>query len=208
MSQRINYIHALPNCDLNNVIIPGEYELRSSSTYTNAPLTGAYTGFIMVESRSQNTSMGKQTIEYRISSTTRVFVRVYSNSNGGNMLGGTFAFGPWEELITPNNDYTTSKNITTTGTIKAGRLESTGVITTTGTSSAGRLESTGVVAASTYVSTGAFSVASLPSNPPAGSWAFATNGRKAGEGAGAGTGCPVYFQGTWKTFYDNTTVLA
>lgn len=41
------------------------------------------------------------------------------------------------------------------------------------------------------------------------SYAFASNGRKSGEGAGAGTGCPVWFNGTlWLTFYGNTQVLA
>ena len=37
--------------------------------------------------------------------------------------------------------------------------------------------------------------------------AFAGNGRKSGETAGNGTGCPVYYGGAnWLTFYDNTTV--
>ncbi len=39
--------------------------------------------------------------------------------------------------------------------------------------------------------------------------AFATNGRKSGEGAAAGTGCPVWSDGTnWRTFYDNSIVAA
>lgn len=53
-------------------------------------------------------------------------------------------------------------------------------------------------------------LASLPTtNLQAGSTAFASNGRKSGEGAGAGTGIPVWWDGTnWKTFYDNSTAAA
>lgn len=55
----------------------------------------------------------------------------------------------------------------------------------------------------------AFTVATLPT--PAAPWALAlaTDGRRSGEAAGAGTGCPVWFDGTaWRTFYDNTAVTA
>ena len=39
--------------------------------------------------------------------------------------------------------------------------------------------------------------------------AFATNGRKSGEGSGAGTGQPVYRNGTdWRVFRDDSVVLA
>lgn len=54
-------------------------------------------------------------------------------------------------------------------------------------------------------------VAGLPSPVTAGQGTihYATNGRKAGEGAGAGTGCPVHSNGTeWLTFYDNTAIAA
>lgn len=38
---------------------------------------------------------------------------------------------------------------------------------------------------------------------------FASNGRRSGEGAGAGTGCPVWWDGAdWRTFYDNAVVAA
>jgi|GEM_PF-359046 len=55
---------------------------------------------------------------------------------------------------------------------------------------------------------GAYTVATLPAAALAGANAYATNGRKSGEGAGAGTGVPVYYQGGWKTYYDNTIVQA
>lgn len=61
------------------------------------------------------------------------------------------------------------------------------------------------------IASGASIVASLPSaaSVPVGSHYFATNGRKSGEGAGAGTGVPVWSDGTnWRTYYDNSTVTA
>lgn len=54
-------------------------------------------------------------------------------------------------------------------------------------------------------------VASLPSAASAGAGAtyYASNGRKSGEGAGAGTGIPVWSDGTsWRTYYDNTVAAA
>lgn len=39
--------------------------------------------------------------------------------------------------------------------------------------------------------------------------AFATDGRKSGEGGGSGTGVPVWFDGSdWRTFFDNSVALA
>lgn len=66
----------------------------------------------------------------------------------------------------------------------------------------------------------AFLVANLPSTTPAnnppnvavpfeGQWAFALDGRKVGEGAGAGTGVPCYFSnGQWRRPSDDTQVVA
>jgi len=53
---------------------------------------------------------------------------------------------------------------------------------------------------------GLFAVASLPVAPTAGSTAMATNGLKVGELTGAGTGCPVYFQGVWRVFSSDQPV--
>jgi hypothetical protein len=53
-----------------------------------------------------------------------------------------------------------------------------------------------------------FAVASLPT-ATAGLIAFASNGRKVGEGAGSGTGTMVYADGTaWRRVGDDTTVVA
>lgn len=56
-----------------------------------------------------------------------------------------------------------------------------------------------------------FTVAELPpaKSYAAGSTAFASNGRKSGEGVGAGTGVPIWTDGSkWLTFYNNTEVAA
>jgi len=51
-------------------------------------------------------------------------------------------------------------------------------------------------------------VSKLPTGS-AGAVTLALNGRKSGEGAGAGTGCPVWWDGSiWRTFYDNSQVAA
>jgi hypothetical protein len=56
---------------------------------------------------------------------------------------------------------------------------------------------------------GAFTVAALPTNPIAGQFAYATNGRKVGEGAGSGTGVPVYYSnGAWRVFSTDAAVTA
>ena len=49
--------------------------------------------------------------------------------------------------------------------------------------------------------------ADLPAAGQAGRVRFVTNGRKVGEGAGAGTGVPAYDDGTnWYRFSDDTPV--
>jgi hypothetical protein len=54
-----------------------------------------------------------------------------------------------------------------------------------------------------------YTVATLPTPGTARRQSFATNGRKVGEGAGAGTGTPVYDDGTaWRRTGDDTTVVA
>ena len=55
-----------------------------------------------------------------------------------------------------------------------------------------------------------YTVSTLPSaSTYANRLAYATNGRAAGEGPGAGTGCVVRSNGTnWRTIYDNTTVAS
>ena len=52
-------------------------------------------------------------------------------------------------------------------------------------------------------------VANLPTPGQVGRMRFATDGRKVGEGIGAGTGTPAYDDGVaWRRTADDTTVLA
>lgn len=52
-------------------------------------------------------------------------------------------------------------------------------------------------------------VVQLPVGTYRGQTTHVPNGRKAGEGPGAGTGIPAWFDGTvWRTFYDNSVVAS
>jgi hypothetical protein len=54
-----------------------------------------------------------------------------------------------------------------------------------------------------------YTVAGLPSSAGAGQVAFATNGRKPGQGAGSGTGMLVFYDGTaWISVSSGTTIAA
>lgn len=56
-----------------------------------------------------------------------------------------------------------------------------------------------------------YTVAALPVAPQAieGMQAYATNGRKVGEGVGAGTGVPVYYSAlAWRVFSTDAAVVA
>lgn len=60
---------------------------------------------------------------------------------------------------------------------------------------------------------GVFTVANLPTTTTLktlapGDLAYASNGRKGAEGAGAGTGCPVFYDGAWKSSLTGTAVTA
>jgi hypothetical protein len=51
---------------------------------------------------------------------------------------------------------------------------------------------------------GSYTVADLPVSAVVGTRAYASNGRKIGEGAGDGTGVPVYYSdGTWRSALDS-----
>jgi hypothetical protein len=62
----------------------------------------------------------------------------------------------------------------------------------------------------TFVNQGNYLVAALPSrNVLPGQTAYATNGRKVGEGAGSGTGVPVYYSnGAWRVYSTDAVVTA
>lgn len=56
-----------------------------------------------------------------------------------------------------------------------------------------------------------YTVAALPATAATGSYAFASNGRKGGEGVGAGTGLMVYWNpstSSWFTYSGNVLVTS
>ncbi len=83
--------------------------------------------------------------------------------------------------------------------------------TALGTNDKLTLDDSGNLSAGGVIRPGSFTVAALPA-PSAvgvGAIAYGFNGRKSGEGSGAGTGIPVWCDGTnWRTFYDNTIAMA
>jgi hypothetical protein len=57
----------------------------------------------------------------------------------------------------------------------------------------------------------AYAVAALPASAANGQWAYATNGRKPGEGGGSGTGVPVFFNtptSTWFSYCSGAVVTS
>jgi hypothetical protein len=82
---------------------------------------------------------------------------------------------------------------------------SVGTVITVGNSLAGVVANNRIAASRAY----AYTVANLPAGMPAGSIAYASNGRKQGQGAGSGTGTLCYYDGVaWRRVADDTTVLA
>ncbi len=69
-------------------------------------------------------------------------------------------------------------------------------------------QTTGNLAFKALIGTQSYTVGSLPTGFN-GALAFASNGRKIGEGSGAGTGVPVCFSnGSWRRFSDDSVVAA
>lgn len=52
-----------------------------------------------------------------------------------------------------------------------------------------------------------YTVAALPATAATGSFAWASNGRKGGEGVGAGTGIPVYWNAATSQWFTYANVL-
>lgn len=72
-----------------------------------------------------------------------------------------------------------------------------------------RIANSGAVTATSTVAIGTYTVATLPTAGTARRLAFASNGRKNGEGAGAGTGVVVFDDGTaWRAVDTGATVAA
>lgn len=94
MTVRIGAITQLPSCNLNAVIIPGDYVLPSGNTYTNFPteLTGR-TVFMQVKYENFNTTL----LSHELKPVTgpQVFFRRTGSQASGSLLHGTFGFNAY-----------------------------------------------------------------------------------------------------------------
>ncbi|WP_017879735.1 hypothetical protein [Janthinobacterium sp. CG3] len=122
------------------------------------------------------------------------FRRTGATYNAGVFMGATEASGiAWLDFsgsVTPAR-----------GSIRLGAAE---VIFMT----PGAAGVTGTLAVSSTIQPGTFTVATLPAGAN-GKTAYASNGRKVGEAAAAGTGIPVYYSnGAWRRHSDDTAAAA
>jgi hypothetical protein len=91
MTVRIGATIQLPSCNLNSVIIPGDYVLPSGNTYANFPpeLTGR-TIFMQVKYENFNTTLLSQELK-PVTGAQSIFRRTGSQASG-SLLHGTFGF--------------------------------------------------------------------------------------------------------------------
>jgi hypothetical protein len=123
------------------------------------------------------------------------------NAHGAGMLNGDFAQFSWGRSLNPNESaelnfvYDSGGN----SNVGFGIYGSPGIFT---------IYNDGTCAVGSALKLASFTVASLPAGI-AGRIVFASNGRKNGEGAGAGSGTLVYADGSaWRRVSDDTTVAA
>lgn len=78
-----------------------------------------------------------------------------------------------------------------------------------GSSQIANISSVGLEVSGGTIAVKSYTVGTLPTPGSTRNIAYASNGRKSGEGSGSGTGIPVWSDGSnWKTYYDNATVAA
>jgi len=180
-----------------------QYSITTGSNNTASGYQAQYS----ITTGSNNTASGYQaqySITTGISNTASgVNAQRYTNA-GGNLttVANSVCIG-YDSRQSADGD----TNEIVIGYMARGNGSNTATVgnsSTTDTYLSGRVRAGTVVTPATYL------VAALPtSGTPAGSGAYASNGRKAGEGAGAGTGIPTWFDGTnWRTYYDNTVTAA
>ncbi|ASZ78810.1 pectate lyase [Serratia phage 2050H1] len=156
MSQSISSIMQLPvNMNFNKVVMVGRYAGIAGTTINGPDVAITNNYRLVVEQVSVNTQTIYQRLEYRLSGTVRVFGRFGTNSTGSDPLGGTWTFTTWEEFATPANGFTT------TATVKAGRLESTGQVVGTYVGSTGRVVAATSVEGATATFTGVVTCSSV-----------------------------------------------
>ncbi|EME1468081.1 hypothetical protein H3H12_24905 [Serratia marcescens] len=128
---------------------------------------------------------------------------VMYSSNGFTFKRSSFA-GPSAAVNLILEDSSGSQSV-----ISGGGSVSGIAFSTPGASQGVKVTNAGGLTSIRDLTPGNFLVAELPAGENKGAFVYARNARKAGESAGSGTGCPVYWDGSsWRTFYDNSVAAA
>ena len=100
MGVKIGQLLSLSSGDLNSLIIPGEYVLVSTGTFSNLPTALANrTVHVRVEYQNYNTTLLSQELKVATTGSQNWFRRTGSQVDGGT-LHGSFVFNPWYTVTT------------------------------------------------------------------------------------------------------------
>lgn len=150
---------------------------------------------------SGNTAYGVSSLQAVTTGTNNTGV---GNSAGGYLVGGNY-------INTGSNNSFFGAAAAPIGTTQTNYMTVIGAGATASRSNAiflGRADGSDTTVVQGPLEIRAYTVATLPA-AAIGKKAYASNGRRAGEGAGAGTGIPVWSDATtWRTYYDNSVVAA
>ncbi|EMF7561762.1 hypothetical protein QZP90_19940 [Serratia marcescens] len=94
MGVRLGAVTQLPSCNLNAVIIPGDYILPAGNTYTNLPpdLAGKFVS-MRVEYENFNTTLLSQ--QLAPTADAKSFYKRTGSQTSGSLLHGVFGFGSY-----------------------------------------------------------------------------------------------------------------
>jgi len=177
---------------------------------------GSITGNIFVRVPAAGTGDQVEAITIGASCTN---INVSDNRFVGNsrMTNGIVVQDPASNIYLSNNHFTgiISNSIFSTSTspsvVVSGGFSSNGVTMNAANKVFGFLNSSNNIfqTANVLPAVGVYTVANLPTDVTAGQTAYASDGRKAGEGAGAGTGVLAFRDGTaWRACDTGATVAA
>jgi hypothetical protein len=177
---------------------------------------GSITGNIFVRVPAAGTGNQVEAITIGASCTN---INISDNRFVGNsrMTNGIVVQDPCSNIYMSNNHFTgiISNSIfsasTSPSVVVSGGFANAGVTMNAANKVFGFLNSGNNIFQTTNVlpAVGVYTVANLPTDVTAGQTAYASNGRKAGEGAGAGTGVLVFRDGTaWRACDTGATVAA
>lgn len=160
--------------------------------------TANFDGLTLTKNQNATTTLAVINTD-TTSSASRGQLTIQGGSTSARLLalsGSTFVIG-----TTTASDIQLQRNNSVIATLAAGAFN-----INTGLSL--QMNSVDVVTSARHPVLRSYTVATLPAAND-GEIVFASNGRKTGEGAGAGTGVPVYRDGgTWFRYADDTAVVA